>query len=153
MDETDEESEDDEPVVEMPKRDPKTKSESDKNFRIKVLEHFKVFIECGVAPRKDMIQEFLRNLPAELSNKATWDSVKNTVWNEIKKQSKKKSQSQDNFREKVLQFFDAQIQEKTKPTETDCRNFLLSLNSTSTIPWQSVQSIVVGETNKKKKTN
>ncbi len=79
----------------------------------------------------------------------TWDRVKDLVWNEIKRRSKKKTAN--NFREAVVAFFQTAIDNGRLPPVADFADFLnvCSIPNANELPWKVVKSIVESEIKKK----
>ena len=121
-------------------------------FRKQVVEHFKVFIECGIAPRKAAVLEFLQNAQGSSSDgDISWGRVKDLVWNEIKKKKKDEDVGKE-FREEVKKHFEEEINNGKVPKQQKCQAFLDGSNTAMKIlPWQSVKIIVLNEIKGKNK--
>ena len=107
------------------------------------MDHFKDSIQLGKAPRKEVVEEYLKenNETIEEIKGKTWKDVKTIVWNEIKKKSRKRTTLGD-IKHQII----------THPAEKiKAGRFLLILTNTTAGSWQLVQTVVAGEAKKGKK--
>ncbi len=127
-------------------KESKKKNDEQDEVQKEVFTYFEVFVDCGVAPRKDMIVEFLKTKGLSIS----WEKVKDMVWNEMKRRAKA-SKSKGEFQCLVVSKFQDEIATGWVPQEGACWDFLMLNDKNVTLPWQAVQSIIAGEISKKKR--
>lgn len=112
------------------------------------METFGEYIELGQAPRKKVVEEFLNDNKENTEfNGKRWTDVKNIVWNKGRRNKKPTT----DINRQILAHFSREVKAGRKPTQKECKNFLLSLKTTTTPTWQRVQRVVGGAIKKGKK--